>query len=68
MAELKKQRAELDEKIANLNTKKENIIKELPKFAKPIPYSDANMLKNAVPNTTAQEEIMTLFHNKQYLA
>ena len=68
VAELKKQRAELDEKIAKLNTEKENIIKELPKFPKPISYSDANMLKNAVPNTTAQEEIMTLFHNKQYPA
>ena len=68
VAELKKQRAELDEKIAKLNTEKENIIKELPKFPKPISYSDANMLKNAVPNTTAQEQIMTLFHNKQYPA
>ena len=61
-------RAALDGRIAEMNTKKENIMKELPKFAKAISYSDANMLKNAVPNTTAQEQIMTLFGNKQYLA
>ena len=61
-------RAALDGGIAEMNTKKENIMKELPKFAKAISYSDANMLKNAVPNTTAQEQIMTLFGNKQYLA
>ena len=30
--------------------------------------SDANMLKNAVPNTTAQEQIMTFFGYKEYLA
>ena len=67
VAELEKQRAERDEKIAKMNTKKENIMKELPKFAKAISYSEANMLKNAVPNTTAQEQIMTFFGNKQYL-
>ena len=50
-----------------MNTKKENIMKELPKFAKAISYSDANKLKKAVPNTTAQEQIMTFFGNKQYL-
>ena len=68
VADLEKKRAALDERIAELNTNKENIRKEVPKFAKPISYSNANMLKNAVPNTTAQEQIMTLFHNKQYLA
>ena len=68
VVDLEKQRAAFDERIAELNTKKENITKELPKFPKGISYSDANMLKNAVPNTTAQEQIMTLFHNKQYLA
>ena len=68
VANLEKQRAAFDERIAELNTNKENIRKEVPKFAKPISYSNANMLKNAVPNTTAQEQIMTLFHNKQYPA
>ena len=66
VADLEKKRAALDERIAELNINKENIRKELPKFAKAISYSDANMLKNAVPNTTAQKQIMTLFHNKQY--
>ena len=68
VTDLEIQRVFFDGRIAEMNTKKENIMKELPKFAKPIYYSEANMLKNAVPNTTAQEEIMTLFHNKQYLA
>ena len=68
VTDLEIQRVFFDGRIAEMNTKKENIMKELPKFAKAISYSDANMLKNAVPNTTAQEEIMTLFHNKQYLA
>ena len=68
VANLEKQRDALDEKIAELNTNKENIRKEVPNFAKPISYSNANMLKNAVPNTTAQEQIMTLFHDKQYPA
>ena len=68
VTDLEIQRAFFDGRTAQMNTKKENIIKDLPKFPKPISYSDANMLKNAVPNTTAQEEIMTLFHNKQYPA
>ena len=68
VADLEKKRAALDERIAELNINKENIRKELPKFAKAISYSDANMLKNAVPNTTAQEQIMTFFGYKEYLA
>ena len=68
VTDLEIQRAFFDGRTAQMNTKKENIIKDLPKFPKPISYSDANMLKNAVPNTTAQEQIMTLFHNKQYPA
>ena len=66
MTDLEIQRVFFDGRIAEMNTKKKNIMKH--QFAKPISYSEANMLKNAVPNTTAQEEIMTLFHNKQYLA
>ena len=63
VAQLEKQKVELDEKIAELNSKKKNPRTELG-FAKSIGNSEAKKLKSALPDAAQQTRIMAFFANK----
>ena len=63
VAQLEKQKAELDEKIAELNSKKKNPMTELG-FAKSIGNSEAKKLKSALPDAAQQTRIMAFFADK----